>query len=47
MRHAGVLIGRTGRHGNVLKIRPPLIFRREHADQVAQTLASVLAREGG
>lgn len=42
MRQGGVLIGRTGRRGNVLKIRPPLVFRREHADQLAQSLASLL-----
>jgi 4-aminobutyrate aminotransferase-like enzyme len=24
MRHLGVLVGTTGRHGNVIKIRPPL-----------------------
>jgi 4-aminobutyrate aminotransferase-like enzyme len=44
MRQAGVLIGRTGRHGNVLKIRPPLIFRREHADQLVDTLDAVVQR---
>src|SRR5262249_5818964 len=30
-RERGVLIGRTGRTGNVLKIRPPLVFGEEHA----------------
>ena len=38
MRVAGVLIGVTGRHGNTLKIRPPLVFQREHADQVVTVL---------
>jgi 4-aminobutyrate aminotransferase-like enzyme/Ser/Thr protein kinase RdoA (MazF antagonist) len=38
----GVLIGTTGRHGNVLKIRPPLAFRREHADRLVETLSQVL-----
>ncbi len=42
MRHNGVLIGTTGRHSNVLKIRPPLIFQRVHADQLVDTLTSVL-----
>jgi 4-aminobutyrate aminotransferase-like enzyme len=42
MRRRDVLIGRTGRNNNVLKIRPPLVFRREHADQVADTLGAVL-----
>ena len=44
MRLNGVLIGSTGRHGNVLKIRPPLIFQRPHADELVQTLWSVLSR---
>ena len=29
-REAGVLIGRTGPRGNVLKIRPPLVFEEKH-----------------
>jgi 4-aminobutyrate aminotransferase-like enzyme/Ser/Thr protein kinase RdoA (MazF antagonist) len=45
LRQRRVLIGRTGRHGNVLKIRPPLVFQREHADQLVEALESVLARE--
>lgn len=32
MRERNILIGIAGRHGNVLKIRPPLCFTREHAD---------------
>jgi 4-aminobutyrate aminotransferase-like enzyme len=42
MRQHGVLIGRTGRHGNTLKSRPPLVFERDHADQLVQTLEGVL-----
>ncbi len=30
MREAGVLIGRTGPRGDVLKIRPPLVFGEQH-----------------
>ena len=30
LREAGILIGRTGPRGDVLKIRPPLVFREEH-----------------
>jgi 4-aminobutyrate aminotransferase-like enzyme len=44
MRDNGVLIGADGKHGNVLKLRPPLVFRREHADRVVQTLDKVLAQ---
>jgi 4-aminobutyrate aminotransferase-like enzyme/Ser/Thr protein kinase RdoA (MazF antagonist) len=30
LRDAGILVGRTGPHGDVLKIRPPLVFAEEH-----------------
>ncbi len=43
MRQNGVLIGTTGRHGNTLKIRPPLVFGRQHADLLVATLGEVLA----
>ena len=42
MRQAGVLVGTTGRHGNTLKIRPPLVFQRRHADQLVETLQRAL-----
>jgi 4-aminobutyrate aminotransferase-like enzyme len=32
LREAGVLIGRTGPRGDVLKIRPPLVFAEEHVE---------------
>jgi 4-aminobutyrate aminotransferase-like enzyme len=38
MRDRRVLIGRTGPHGNVLKIRPPLPFTEEHADILVTNL---------
>ncbi len=28
----GILLGKAGQHGNVLKIRPPLVLESEHAD---------------
>jgi 4-aminobutyrate aminotransferase-like enzyme len=43
MRERGILISTTGPAGNVLKIRPPLVFQREHADLLLQTLDGVLA----
>ena len=46
LRERGVLVGSTGREGNVLKIRPPLVFRREHADRLVETLDDVLASVG-
>jgi 4-aminobutyrate aminotransferase-like enzyme len=42
MRQNGVLIGTTGRHSNTLKIRPPLVFTRQHADMLVTTLEEVL-----
>ena len=46
MRERGILISATGPAGNVLKIRPPLVFQREHADLLLQTLDEVLAATG-
>jgi 4-aminobutyrate aminotransferase-like enzyme/Ser/Thr protein kinase RdoA (MazF antagonist) len=43
MAERGVLIGTTGRHGNVLKIRPPLCITRDEAALIATTLDAVLA----
>ena len=43
MRERGILLSATGPAGNVLKIRPPLVFQREHADLFLQSLDEVLA----
>ena len=43
MKERGVLIGLSGRHGNVLKIRPPLTFTADQADLLVDTLDRVLA----
>ena len=37
----GVLIGATGPHGNVLKIRPPLVFSQSNADELIDKLSSL------
>jgi 4-aminobutyrate aminotransferase-like enzyme len=42
LRDNGVLIGRTGRGENVLKIRPPLVFAEEHADLVVAAIEDAL-----
>lgn len=42
MRRRRVLIGRTGLHGNVLKIRPPLTFDESHADLLIEALDATL-----
>ena len=44
LRDEGVLIGGEGVHGNVLKIRPPVAFRPEHADILVQGLERALGR---
>jgi len=44
MREEGVLLGCTGRSGNVVKIRPPLVFSRENADFLTDTLDRVMSR---
>lgn len=38
-----ILIGRCGPEGNVLKIRPPLVFSRTNAAQIIGTLDTVLS----
>jgi len=43
MRGRRVLIGTAGKFGNVLKIRPPLPFRREHADLLIDAFSASLA----
>lgn len=42
MREEGILIGLSGRFGNVLKVRPPLVFSKENADLLVETLDRVL-----
>jgi len=43
MRRDGVLIGKIGKGGNVLKLRPPLVFKAEHADILLDALDRALA----
>jgi 4-aminobutyrate aminotransferase-like enzyme len=42
MRQNGVLIGTTGPKGNVLKIRPPIVFNHEHAEILLTALTNAL-----
>jgi 4-aminobutyrate aminotransferase-like enzyme/Ser/Thr protein kinase RdoA (MazF antagonist) len=46
MRDDGVLINRTGPHGDVLKIRPPLVFTTTHVECLVDALAGLSARPG-
>jgi 4-aminobutyrate aminotransferase-like enzyme len=42
LREAGILVGRTGKRGDVLKIRPPLVFTDAHADLLVTSLDRIL-----
>jgi 4-aminobutyrate aminotransferase-like enzyme len=42
LRDRGVLIGLAGRDGNILKIRPPLVFSRDHADRLVEAMAGAI-----
>ena len=42
LRRDGVLVGREGRYGNVLKIRPPIVFRSSHVERFLATLDPAL-----
>ncbi len=43
MRDNGILISKIGRYDNILKMRPPLIFSRDHADLLLSTLDDAFA----
>ncbi|MFT4265866.1 MAG: aminotransferase class III-fold pyridoxal phosphate-dependent enzyme [Xenophilus sp.] len=43
LRRRQVLLSATGPQASVLKIRPPLVFQREHADLLVERLDAVLA----
>lgn len=45
LRAARVLISATGPQGHVLKIRPPLVFQRQHVDRVIEALDQALGAE--
>jgi 4-aminobutyrate aminotransferase-like enzyme len=47
MRDRGVLVSTTGRDGNVLKIRPPLVLTDEQATLIVTTLDEALTAAGG
>jgi 4-aminobutyrate aminotransferase-like enzyme len=43
LRRRGILAGVTGRYTNVLKLRPPLVFRPEHLDILVTELDDLLS----
>lgn len=45
LRHNQVLIGLTGQNENVLKIRPPLVFKTAHADILLEALTKALEED--
>jgi 4-aminobutyrate aminotransferase-like enzyme len=44
LRDDGFLLGRTGAFDNVIKIRPPLVFKPEHARMLLDGLDRALGR---
>ena len=46
LRDFGVLVGTTGPAGNVLKVRPPLVFGEEHIPIVLDALDAALTSAG-
>jgi len=43
LRNKGILMSKIGEHDNVLKLRPPLCFSKDHADLLVSTLDDVLS----
>ncbi len=46
LRQRQVLIGAAGPHGNILKLRPPLCFSREHVDTLVRATVETLTALG-
>ncbi len=46
LKDRGVLVGTTGRQGDVLKVRPPLVWQDDHVELFVAALAVVLAEVG-
>lgn len=44
MKEQGVFIYPNGRYGNILKIKPPMIFGAEHTDRFVNTLDRILSQ---
>jgi 4-aminobutyrate aminotransferase-like enzyme len=42
LRERGVLVGRGGRHGNVIVLAPPLVIAEEDLESGLQAIADVL-----
>jgi 4-aminobutyrate aminotransferase-like enzyme len=44
MRKKQILVGSEGRDGNILKLRPPLVFEKKHADKLVDGLDACLSQ---
>ena len=44
LRQRGVLVGCTGPHGNILKLRPPLVFSAANADRLVTAIDEILSK---
>ena len=44
MMHQGILVGKTGPKNSVIKLRPPMTFKKEHADLLVNKLNLCLGR---
>jgi len=45
LRECGILTGTDGPHHNVIKLRPPLVFRKADADLLVRTVDSILQED--
>ena len=41
-RKKGVLVSRDGTEHNILKVKPPIVFSKEHVDRLIDTLKEVM-----
>ena len=44
LRHAGILTSTIGKHANILKLRPPMVFSIDNADTFIERLADCIGR---
>jgi 4-aminobutyrate aminotransferase-like enzyme len=47
LKDQGTLLSRAGANANILKLRPPLVFDREHADHFLSTFETVVSESQG
>ena len=47
LRNKGILISNAGVHRNIIKIRPPLVLKKKHADRFLNTFEETLQEING